>query len=211
MSLGSKRANSPPAPPALCPELSAFRCAIDEVLQDFDERQISDGLVVLGTMPDQNRHAIRISRGCNLVRQASLADAGLAGNQKRRPRREAASSRPLSIAASSRSRPTIVPGGRIEIAPLYLSSVANLCDESIALGRHGSHESRRLGIVAQSPPELSHRRVDAGLAIDEHALAPDALENLSRVTTCPRRSTNKHRSSSGMRWRGTTTSPRRSS
>src|ERR1039458_10753730 len=98
--------------------------------------------------------------------------------RKRRPRWAAASSSPLSNDASSRSRPTITPGGRARNCSALLNlRRANLGDESIAPGRHGSHESRHLGIVGQSPPELSDRSVDAGLAIDEDALAPDAVEN----------------------------------
>ena len=34
-----------------------------------------------------------------------------------------------------------------------------------------------VGIVFQSPPELPHRSVDAGLAIDENAFAPHPLDN----------------------------------
>src|SRR5208282_3019847 len=54
---------------------------------------------------------------------------------------------------------------------------ANLRDESITPGRHRDDESRRLRIVAQCPPDFSYRGVDAVLAIDEDALAPNALQD----------------------------------
>ena len=60
--------------------------------------------------------------------------------------------------------------------PSYLRRT-NLCDEPVTPGRYRCHEARRVGIVAQGPPNFSYRSVDTGLAIDEHALAPDALEN----------------------------------
>src|SRR5208282_6726838 len=109
---------------------------------------------------------------------ASLADARLAGEQEQAPAPggrvvEAAQHRgQLPLASHHHTRR---PSSKL-LSSTYLGR-ANLGDESIAPGRHGSHESRHLGIVGQSPPELSDRSVDAGLAIDEDALAPDAVEN----------------------------------
>ena len=161
-----------------CAQAVRIGCAIDEVFQDFHERQIGDGFVMLRAMPDQQRHPLGVSRGRNLIRQPSLADAGFAGNQEQPP---AARSR---IVESAQQGSQLAPAShhrtRQPSSNLFGSSYlrcANLCDKSIAPGRHGSHESRRVGIVAQGSPHLPDRSIDAVFAIDEDALAPDALEN----------------------------------
>src|SRR6266481_714090 len=161
-----------------CAQTVQFRRALDKVLQDFHERQIGDSFVVLGAMPDQQRHSLRVSNDRNLIGESRLADARFAGNQEHAP----APSGRIVESAEQRSQLALTsdydaqrPSSKLFRAICLRS--ANLCDESIAPGRDRKHESRRLRIIAQGPPELSYRRVDAGLAIDKDALAPDALQN----------------------------------
>ncbi|HYL60448.1 MAG TPA: hypothetical protein VEU51_16390 [Candidatus Acidoferrales bacterium] len=154
-----------------------IRRAGDEILQDLHERQVSDGFV-LGAMPHQHRHALCLSRGRDLIGQAGLADAGFARDQEQPPApgirvfESAQHQSQLAFASHHHARR---PSSNL-LRPASLRA-ANLCDESITPAGDGGDESRRLGIVAQSAPQLSHRSVDAGLAIDKDALAPDALQN----------------------------------
>src|ERR1700731_4190148 len=130
-------------------------------------------------MPDHNRHAVCVSRGRDFVRQPRLADSRFAGDQEQAPAprsRVVESTQQRSQLALAAHHRTRRPSSKL-VGSTYLRRV-NLRDESIAPGRHGNHESWRLGIVAQSLPDLSDRSVDAVLAIDKDALAPDALEDL---------------------------------
>jgi hypothetical protein len=56
-----------------------------------------------------------------------------------------------------------------------LSSVS---DEPISLSRNGLDENRLLWRIAQSPANLANRRVHASVDVDEHLLAPQAVDDL---------------------------------
>src|SRR5271155_2762395 len=58
------------------------RNAIYEVFEDFDERQIRDGFIVLRAMPDEQRVSFGLSRCRDFTREPRLADAGFTGNQE---------------------------------------------------------------------------------------------------------------------------------
>src|SRR5206468_5049127 len=53
--------------------------------------------------------------------------------------------------------------------------------ETVTLAHDGFEEPRRIGIVPESPPDLPHRRVDGRVRVDEHVLAPEALEDLGSI------------------------------
>ena len=133
---------------------------------------------MLGAMPNQQRHPPGLRHGRNLIRQSSLADAGLAGNQEQPPAargrivESAQQRRQLAIASHHRARrPGSKPAGANHLWRPDLS------DEPVAPCGYSGDETRRIGIVGQGSSDLSDRSVDAVLAVEEDALAPDALQN----------------------------------
>src|SRR5271170_6735069 len=61
------------------------RDAVCEVLEDFDEWQISDGFIVLRAMPDQQSDSFCLSSSRDFIGETRFADAGFAGNQEQLP------------------------------------------------------------------------------------------------------------------------------
>src|ERR1700722_3713022 len=129
-------------------------------------------------MPDENRHPLYVSRGRTPIRHPRLADPWFARNQDQAP---APRSRIVEYAqqrselALASYHPTRWPSSKL-FGASYLWR-PNLRDETVAPCWYSSDETGSIGIVAQRPPDFSYRGVDAVLAIDEDALAPDALED----------------------------------
>src|SRR6266436_4150896 len=90
--------------------------------------------------------------------------------------------------------------GHVDVRHGTVDSPIHCRYEAITSFGNGLYVERMFGIIAERSSNLSYRKVEASLIIDESVGAPNFLNNSSRVTVFPRRLTSKTRILAGCGW-----------